>query len=243
MLPMRSFRELIERMRPPAARVAREAVAILRQIDGPLFAGFALAALASVVLVRLAASLRENDRLVEWDVAATQWMVNQRGERLTSVIQAVTRLANPLTVAVVTSLAVLVLLVRRHVPSALLLMASTIGTALLVGIGKRVVARPRPPLADAAVQARGYSFPSGHAAQSIALYGALALLAIYLVRDLRLRIALAVGALGLAFVVGLSRVVLGVHWLSDVAAGWALALGWLAFLGAGVRIRALREGR
>jgi undecaprenyl-diphosphatase len=223
--------------------VAREAIAIVRRIDGPLVVGFAVAALASVVFVKLAASLRENDRLVEWDVATTRWLVDWRGDGSTSVMRAVTQLASPLTVIMITSATVVVLLVRRHVPSALLLVASTVGTALLVSLGKLVVARPRPPVADAAAEANGYSFPSGHAAQSVALYGALALLAVLLVRDARWRIVLAVAAMVLAFVVGLSRVVLGVHWLSDVVAGWALAIGWLSFLAVGVRIRALREGR
>ncbi|MCP2311774.1 phosphatase PAP2 family protein [Kitasatospora paracochleata] len=86
--------------------------------------------------------------------------------------------------------------------------------------------RPRPPLADRAVAASGFAFPSGHAFTATVCAGLL-VLAIVRVRPSATRAAVA-GAAGFAVVIGLSRVYLGVHWPLDVLGGWLLAAGWLA---------------
>jgi undecaprenyl-diphosphatase len=80
------------------------------------------------------------------------------------------------------------------------------------------------------VTAHGLAFPSGHSAQAVALYGALAWLAWELGRPRRTRIWACCAAAGIAFAVGLTRVYLGVHWPTDVVGGWLLGIGWLALL-------------
>ncbi|MEU4116687.1 phosphatase PAP2 family protein [Kitasatospora sp. NPDC028055] len=87
-------------------------------------------------------------------------------------------------------------------------------------------ARPRPPHADWATAASGFSFPSGHSFSSVLCAGLLAL-AVTRARPAAARAAVA-GALLFAAAVGLSRIYLGVHWPLDVLGGWLLAAGWLA---------------
>lgn len=90
----------------------------------------------------------------------------------------------------------------------------------------QVFARPRPPQADWATGASGFSFPSGHSFSSTVCAGLLAL-AVARARPAAAKGAAAVAVL-VAAAVGLSRIYLGVHWPLDVLGGWLLAAGWLA---------------
>ncbi|MEU3316643.1 phosphatase PAP2 family protein [Streptomyces sp. NPDC006662] len=91
-----------------------------------------------------------------------------------------------------------------------------------------VLARPRPPVGDWAAHASGWSFPSGHSTTA-AMTAALAIAALSL--GSRRAPRLAVGVIGLwGAAVGLSRVYLGVHWFTDVLAGWLFAVGWVCLL-------------
>ena len=94
------------------------------------------------------------------------------------------------------------------------------GTALNL-ILKQIFAAPRPDLLPHLDIVHTYSFPSGHAAGNMMFFGALAML---VARPAGYWAAAAIIAL-----IGISRVWLGVHWPSDVTAGWIEGLGWLAF--------------
>jgi undecaprenyl-diphosphatase len=95
-----------------------------------------------------------------------------------------------------------------------------LSTLFLVEGLKLVVGRPRPQLWPRLVEATGYSFPSGHALGSAALYGFLA--HVLARRWPRHRLALYAGGILTALYVGGGRLYLGVHWPSDVLAGWTL---------------------
>lgn len=131
------------------------------------------------------------------------------------------------------------LLLARHQP----LVAGSLALACWSGgravqLVKDVVARARPDLADRLVPVASASFPSAHAANSAIVYLTLAALAAQVARDRTTRRALFALALLLTGAIGLSRVYLGVHWPSDVLAGWSFgalwALGWW-WLGAPAR--------
>ena len=94
---------------------------------------------------------------------------------------------------------------------------------------KQLVERPRPPTELALSHATGFAFPSGHATDAAAVYG---MLAVLLARPGRrgVRVAALAGAFGLVALVGLSRLYLGVHWLTDVLAGIGIGAIWIASL-------------
>ncbi|MFF3447734.1 phosphatase PAP2 family protein [Streptomyces sp. NPDC002667] len=91
-----------------------------------------------------------------------------------------------------------------------------------------LVARPRPPVADWATHASGWSFPSGHTTTSAVTAGVLIFAVIARAPQSRRALVLLVGCW--AVLVGLSRVYLGVHWFSDVVGGWLFAVCWLSLL-------------
>jgi undecaprenyl-diphosphatase len=92
---------------------------------------------------------------------------------------------------------------------------------------KRVFHRPRPAWDLPILIARGWSFPSGHAMGSLVAYGMLVYLIVRTMGHARRRLALAGCALVLVLLIGLSRMYLGVHYFSDVVAGYAAGTVWL----------------
>ena len=193
---------------------------------------------AVVVFAGLHGCVVRDNVVVRVDSTITDWMVAHRFQALTSVMRAITDLGDFRAILVVVVASAVLLVIRGHRGLALVLVASNIGTWLLVNGAKSVVRRPRPPIADHAVAARGWAFPSGHAGQGVATYLCLALIVCLVTERRQVRIvAVSIGA-ALAVAIGVSRIYLGVHWMTDVIAGWAVAIGWLAGLTA---VRSLRR--
>lgn len=119
------------------------------------------------------------------------------------------------------------LLWHRRVQLAVLWVAACVGGGLLNKSLKALFERVRPEHAHGFLQAEGFSFPSGHATGAVAIYGMLAFVLARTVAAHRHPILLA-GAFGLIAAVGLSRVLLHVHYVSDVMAGWAVTFAWIA---------------
>ena len=101
---------------------------------------------------------------------------------------------------------------------------------VLVNIIKNLVDRERPSSTVAIEAAYGYSFPSGHAAGAVVTFGVIAFMATTTLQSRGGRIALWTGAALLALGVSCSRVYLGVHYLSDILAAWAIGISWLTTL-------------
>jgi undecaprenyl-diphosphatase len=116
------------------------------------------------------------------------------------------------------------LIYRRNVRMALFLVAWTIAGRALVGVQKLGFARVRPEFDVPTVGTAGFSFPSGHSANSAIVYLMIALLV--LTPGASRRRALIAAAIA-ALLIGASRVLLGAHWPSDVVAGWAFGLLWV----------------
>jgi undecaprenyl-diphosphatase len=118
------------------------------------------------------------------------------------------------------------LLVRRQYHALLLVLAATIGGRLLNVVLKDWFQRPRPPLALQLTDVSTPSFPSGHAMDSAVIYFTLAALLARFLRPRGIRLYFLGVAAFLTFCAGVSRVYLGVHYPSDVLAGWTAGLCW-----------------
>ncbi|WP_173931944.1 phosphatase PAP2 family protein [Chelativorans sp. Marseille-P2723] len=129
---------------------------------------------------------------------------------------------------IILSLAVLtgfLLVTRRYGPALYAGLSVTLGW-LVSQFSKAYFARPRPDLVEHLDKVHTASFPSGHAMMSTVVFLTLSALVIRFFDDMRVRIYVVVVALLISFIVGLTRIYLGVHWPSDVAAGWALGGAW-----------------
>ncbi|WP_176500711.1 phosphatase PAP2 family protein [Sphingomonas sp. HMP9] len=140
-----------------------------------------------------------------------------------------------LVVVVVTGL----LIVQRLWLTALATLAASITGGLIVDFVKAQVNRPRPDIVEHLVTVSNMSFPSGHSANSAIVYLTLAGLASQVTENRATRRYLLVVAILLVGAIGCSRVYLGVHWPSDVLAGWSFGTLWaLAWWLATARVRA-----
>jgi len=156
------------------------------------------------------------------DIALSDYAVAHRSGWLNGIMRQVTDLGGtPALTAVALSTTAIMLLLRR-IRLAAVMMIAAIGSSALTVTLKTIIERPRPITNGEIIFASDSSFPSGHTLESAAIYGALVIIVGSLIASRRTRIGVwAIGA-AIAIGVGASRVYLGVHWASDVAAGWLL---------------------
>ena len=170
------------------------------------------------------------DPLVKADLRIINLISHFRTPGLNQFMLFLTDLARGevITVAVIFSLTILFLLQKRSYLTSLLIFV--LGGETFVWIIKKIVERPRPPLAEALVSEASYSFPSGHSFVAIAFYG---LITFFLFESLKKRwakiIAISLGII-LIILIGISRIYLGAHWPSDVLASYASSLAWLSII-------------
>lgn len=162
--------------------------------------------------------------IIPFDHLALEWMQARHSPALDALMLFFSAIGYQYGVIPVDVLLVLLLVARRRWPEAWFAGLSLAGSALLNIAAKHHFARPRPELWTSIAPEATYSFPSGHAMGSMTLAAVLVLLA------WPSRARWLVMALMLVFVpmVGVSRVYLGVHYPSDILAGWAAALAWVA---------------
>jgi undecaprenyl-diphosphatase len=183
--------------------------------------------IASTAFAKIVEDYLNGDPIVRWDVHFASWLHEHSSSALVSVFKVVTLAGNVAVLAALTLVVAAWLLRRRLLHEAVLLCAVALGIEILNAVLKLAFQRPRPELAY--VHLDTYSFPSGHAAGSSAIYGVLAFL---VARRLQIlgRILCVLALVVLVCVVAFSRLYLEVHYLSDVLAGIALGTAWFAAL-------------
>ncbi len=205
-----------QRLRSSIAAVARylpNRLALVAAIAG---------AAASLALFALIDEHALEGEFAPFDRAVYGWLQGLLPSALTTFFATVTVLGNTGVLLAVVATGGLVLLIRARTLEAIVLLVTFAACALLVPVMKYAFGLQRPDASGRLLDVSGPAFPSGHAALALAAY---ALLAYLLGRDgsRAVRVSALVAALAVAVLVGISRLVLGVHWLSDVLAGYALA--------------------
>ena len=173
---------------------------------------------------------------LDGEVAAELNEVVSGSPLLVSVLRWVTDLGGTGAAVLVMVLATVFLLIRGQRRLAAFVAVAGIGLAVLGPVTKAVVDRARPVVESPVVETpSNASFPSGHSMTAVVVYGALLLVALPSVRRRRSRPWLVGATVLLVVLVGSTRLALGVHFVSDVLAGWALGAGWLAVTAAAFR--------
>ena len=190
--------------------------------------GFVFAVAGVWLFTRVASEVREGDTQ-RFDDAVLQWVGRHQDPTLGRVALEITTLANGSTIFMVVAISGMFLWLTRHRWSAALLLATTLTETLINLLLKSHFDRPRPQIFTWGDQVVTSSFPSGHSMSAAAVYFTVAYLAARLQRRRWMRWA----TLGIAFLlviaIGASRMYLGVHYPSDVAAGMTMGLAWAAF--------------
>ncbi|AZG45588.1 phosphatase PAP2 family protein [Gordonia insulae] len=163
-----------------------------------------------------------------FDRAITDTVVDGRTGLLTDLALVITATGNTLVLSTIVVMVCIGLAVYRAYPEAILVGAgSLVGYLLMVGL-KHLFARPRPPTVDRLLDIDTYSFPSGHAMMSTIVFGLLAVAAFRLSAWVRAHPIVLLLAPAGAIAIGCTRVYLGVHWTTDVLAGWLIGAVWVA---------------
>jgi undecaprenyl-diphosphatase len=191
-------------------------------------AGVLIAVWAGDGFLDLAEMVHEKSpTLQQIDTKAHDWAVKERTADATTFFDVMSTIGGPVGVGILAGISFVALLLSRHFHRAAYLCLTGAGGGLLDWELKRFFARARPDIAAMLQRAQGYSFPSGHAMGSTVVFAALGYIGFRVLRAWRWK----AGAMALAFTliigVALSRVYLGVHWISDVGAGIVCGLLWV----------------
>lgn len=192
------------------------------------------------VLGQLADEVLEREAFA-FDESILLWINQSANPVLDRVMLAVTKLGDPATVVPLTVACFCVMWLRRYFLEAKMFAINCLGGAVLSTGLKLAFSKVRPALWPQLIQETSYSFPSGHALGSVVLYGFLAYLLAQHYRPYRQLIyALATVLIG---AIGLSRLYLGVHWPTDVAAGYGIGFLWISVGIALLRFQQRKLGR
>lgn len=185
-----------------------------------------LLALSGALFVLLCWAVWTRTALVGFDAALAQALHGQIAPGMLGALAIVTNIGKPALLAVASAALALWLAWRRQWRQLLPWCVALGGTAVCGEAAKHFVKRIRPFDGHAFLVETGYSFPSGHAMMSMVCFGMLACLLLYRLPPRRHRAVIA-AAVALVAIIGISRVVLVAHYLSDVLAGYALGAFWL----------------
>lgn len=141
----------------------------------------------------------------------------------------ITALGGVAVLSIVTITGAVFLLAIRKYHAMWLLIGSAVGALILSSLLKGIIQRERPDVVSHHSHVQTYSFPSGHSMLSAAIYLTLGVLLARFVKGWRIKAYLVGVALILAFLVGVSRVFVGVHYPTDVLAGWTAGGVWAIF--------------
>jgi undecaprenyl-diphosphatase len=169
----------------------------------------------------------EGGRLSAVDDDLSEWVARSMPSAVEWIARVLSWVGGWIGVTIVVVVALVWLLRRGETALGGLLVVVVVGGQLLNWIAKEGYDRPRPTSGSPIDLPSSSSFPSGHAMTGIAVFGLLGLIVARQLRSARARAATVIAGFALGALIGASRVVLNVHFLTDVLGGAALGLAWL----------------
>ena len=175
-----------------------------------------------------------------------QWMVNQilyfRSPLATHMMTIVTQFGGWKVITIGSIVIIVYLMFKKRMAQLLCYVAAILGGNFLCLILKMVIHRVRPISETSLINAAGWSFPSGHSVMSVIFYGMITYLSVRYLRSWRPSVFMATVAGFVIVLIGLSRIYLQVHYLSDVIAGFAGGLFWLTMCITGLEVYRKKVG-
>ena len=167
-----------------------------------------------------------------FDEKTLQWLESQRSPIMDRVMLEISALGTGAVLLVLVLVASVFLWLTKHHWSVYILLMGVFGGQLVNRLLKTSFERPRPSVVEWATDVSSLSFPSGHAMTSMITYGSIAYLVARLEPTKRLRTTTWVLCALMILLIGISRMYLGVHYPSDIIAGYIGGLAWIAFVAA-----------
>ena len=167
-------------------------------------------------------------KVTPFDRVILYWMYHHRAAWLTQVATVLAHMGSPPVIAGVALVSAAVGIFWRKVRGAAWTMPiAIIGAGIIIQSVKLVIKRPRPSFFAPLLHEAGFSFPSGHSLIAMVVYGLLGYFLMHLFRNVRARLAVRIMTVLVVVAIGVSRVYVGVHYPTDVLAGWIAGVPWL----------------
>ncbi len=240
------LRSWLERITPHAKRLPLPGPVhgmwrMARQLGVQVLLSIAVAVTACIGFVDIADEIAVDEDLGQFDVALSDALSRHASDAQLQVFASLTHLGDKrFLMPLAAGIAVLLMFRRRWFLAAAWIIATASG-GLMNSALKAFFERSRPPWLHDFATADGWSFPSGHSSGALIVYGLLTYLAV-LHSAPRWRLPVALIAMTLIVCVGFSRVILQVHYFSDVLGGYAFGAAWVAAWIAGLEAYRRRQG-
>jgi undecaprenyl-diphosphatase len=188
--------------------------------------GLALCLLSLFIVAQLSEEVLEKETFT-FDKSCLLWLHQWANPTLDKIMLTITKLGNPNMVIMIFFITLSVLLRKKYYQEAKTFFVACLGALILNNGLKLFFSKPRPQLWNHLISESFFSFPSGHALGSMVLYGFIAyLLSSHYPKFSRLIYSLAIIII---ILIGLIRLYLGVHWPTDIIAGYGVGFLWLMF--------------
>ncbi len=221
-------------------KLLRDGVRVIRSVHADtwklLVVAFVLFVVPTVLFVELADEVLEQETII-LDEAVLRAINRHQSPVLDSIVTATTDLGYVWWVGLIAIIAITVSVKYKQFVSALIVVIGIGGSALINLLLKGIFQRDRPELWERLVTENSFSFPSGHAMASASL----AAVIIVLLWPTRWRWYALSGGVCYMLYIGFTRVYLGVHYPTDVVAGWLVAIAWVALCTIIIKRIALRR--
>ena len=203
-----------------------------RALAASLAVGMSVAVAATYAVTRIYDGVADDSGIESVDRPILLRAMELRSPALDGIAAGIARAFGPVGMPILSLAAAGILARNRRSPTPLVLVgAAGAGSVAMTIAGKDLAHRHRPPHRDAiAPYETSPSFPSGHTLNATTVVGVLAYLLVLRQQRTLPQVATVGGAVGTAITVGLSRVLLGAHWFTDVLVGWVTGSGWLALV-------------
>jgi len=229
----------LTRWKSPAGRVLAGGAEKVTSLLGPyaaliitLIVGLAVTLSLALVFGEVYESVTEADGVAGLDDPVLAAAKSARSPALDMATTAYTNIGGTVGMPII-AVGIMIFLAtkRRSWTPVILMLAAGLGSLVITILGKPLFGRARPDLVDAIPPyEHSASFPSGHSLNSIVIAGIVAYLIILRLKTAKARVITVLLAAAFAFTMGLSRVYLGHHWLTDVLAAWAIGIAWLTLV-------------
>ncbi|YCK82634.1 phosphatase PAP2 family protein [Arthrobacter sp. D3-18] len=229
----------LTRWKSPAGRVLAGGAEKVTSLLGPyaaliitLIVGLAVTLSLALVFGEVYESVTDADGVAGLDDPVLAAAKSARSPALDMATTAYTNIGGTVGMPII-AVGIMIFLAtkRRSWTPVILMLAAGLGSLVITILGKPLFGRARPDLVDAIPPyEHSASFPSGHSLNSIVIAGIVAYLIILRLKTAKARVITVLLAAAFAFTMGLSRVYLGHHWLTDVLAAWAIGIAWLTLV-------------
>ena len=188
-----------------------------------------ISTLLLIVIVLITKKIALKEELIMDKIAYDILVTKLRNPTLTSIMKIATALSNVSFIAISSIILIAVFIILKKKKISQLIMGNLLFIVLLNQIIKFMIRRDRPT-GFRLIEMTGYSFPSGHSMVSMAFYGILIYIINHLIKNKYIKIPLIILNIVIIILIGISRVYLGVHYLSDVVTGYSISIIYLLVL-------------